>query len=125
MNNVFVLLMILFIFFQKCPNKSVHGLCPVDREERVFIENPIESHGGGVYFFNEKYSLDFKEVRLGYQRNELATKILRSNPSILKDSNTIEILLFNEKDSVWIREDDMFSKERVFMKVCFIERVKE
>ncbi|GEM_PF-2366251 len=112
---------ILMFSVHKCGNNSGYYFCSVDWEERVLIENPYERHGAGVIIFNEKYSLDFKEVELGYERDVIATKILRNNSSILKDSNTVEILLFNREDTVRIREEDMFSKDKVFMKLCYRE----
>lgn len=125
MHKSLVFTILLTLFLQGCDNNSGPYLCAVGHEERVSIEHPFERHGGGVYVFNEKYLLDFKEVELGYEKNMRLNKILRNNFALLKDSNSIEILLFNREDSVWIREEEMFNENKVFEKICYTKKVND
>lgn len=121
MSKTIILSLFLILSIQECGPSYKLDLCAVDREERVFIEDPYDRHGGGVYIFNEKFYFDFREVELSYEKNERLSKIIRNNFTLLKDSNTVEILFFNKEDSVWIREQEMFSKDSVLLKNCIIK----
>lgn len=103
-------------------SNSKSALCAAERTEQIFIVKPHIRGGGGVFIFNDSLFIDFKEIEISsLEKHKRLFNILQNNPSILKKSNTLEVMLFNDLDTVVIREEEMFS-ERAILVEC--ERIK-
>lgn len=123
MKGTVIVIMVICTSIFRCDQKSTKSaLCPAPKDELIFMVNPRIEQGGGMFAFNDSFFIDFKEIEVSsLDRDRRIFNILRDGPTILKDSNSFKVMVFNDLDTVVIREGEMFSEKAILVE-C--ERIK-